>query len=165
MGKVAAIGGGSHSSFGLWRDKLTPFTDSIEPLYLLEGGAPDVPSALADTDMGWVPGGDARLLLSPWHKTGVDRALRRAFRRGVVMSGRSAGANCWFSYSLGAEPPRRSARFFSYRRNRGLGLVGTTLCTHYLDRREGFRYLSPNASLCGHSSLVTLRIFTGSQPI
>ena len=116
-------------------------TDSVSPLFLHQGHPSQALSVLADADAVWVPGGDALLLLSTWRKTGTDKALRKAARRGVVLSGRSAGANCWFSYALAAEPPRKAARFFSYRRNKGLGIVDTTLCAHYTDRREGFRNL------------------------
>lgn len=129
------------ASYDLWRERLGSVTESVSPLYLHQGDARQALGVLSDTDAVWVPGGNARLLLSTWRRTGTAKALRKAARRGVVLSGRSAGASCWFSYALAAEPPRRTARFFSYRRNRGLGIVDTTLCPHYQDRREGFRNL------------------------
>ena len=138
---AAGSADGEVASFRLWRGKLRDYTSSVEPLYLLGRESARASRPLAETDAAWVPGGNARLLLSTWRRVGMDRELRQAFRRGVILSGRSAGANCWFSYSLGAEPPRKTARFFSYRRNKGLRLIKTTLCTRYQDRREPFRHL------------------------
>lgn len=140
---AASTPDGEKASYELWRGIFSEFTPNVCPLLLLKDPPPQnaLKEALEKTDAVYVPGGNARFMLQTWRKVGLDRVFRRAFRHGVVLSGRSAGANGWFKYSLGAEPPRPSARFFSFRRNRGLGLVDSVLCTHYQDRREPFRVL------------------------
>ena len=140
---AAETTGGERKSFGIWRDILSQFTPHIRPLYLLAKVPTrnEMRKALDTTHAVWVPGGTSNFMLQTWRRVGLDRELRRAAMKGTVMSGRSAGANCWFKYSIGAEAPKATARFFSYRRNRGLGLIDTTLCTHYEDRREPFRHL------------------------
>ncbi len=37
-----------------------------------------------------------RNLLAIWREHGVDEAMRRAWERGTVLAGLSAGAMCWF---------------------------------------------------------------------
>jgi len=56
----------------------------------------DLDAFLAEQDLVYVGGGSTVNLLAVWRAHGLDTALRRAYERGVVMSGVSAGANCWF---------------------------------------------------------------------
>ena len=44
----------------------------------------------------YVGGGSTRNLLVLWREWGLDRLLRRAWRRGAVLAGVSAGSLCWF---------------------------------------------------------------------
>jgi dipeptidase E len=132
---------GERESYEQWRDMFSQFTPRIRPLFLLTNSPTraEVREVLETTDAVWVPGGNTRFMLREWRRVSLDQEVRRASRRGTVMSGRSAGANCWFSYSLGAEPPQATARFFTYRRNRGVGLVDSSLFCHYEKRREPSR--------------------------
>jgi len=47
-------------------------------------------------DVLYVGGGNTVNLLAIWRAHGLDRILREAWRRGVVLTGVSAGALCWF---------------------------------------------------------------------
>jgi dipeptidase E len=47
-------------------------------------------------DVVYVGGGSMRNLLAIWRVHGLDRILRDAWERGVVLAGLSAGAMCWF---------------------------------------------------------------------
>ena len=51
---------------------------------------------LLDQDVVYVGGGNTENMLAIWRVHGVDRALRRAWESGVVMTGLSAGSLCWF---------------------------------------------------------------------
>jgi len=59
-----------------------------------------------------------------WRAHDLDEVLHRAWRRGVVLCGPSAGSLCWFSEALSAfhGPPRAV---------RGLGLLPFSNCVHY----------------------------------
>jgi dipeptidase E len=57
---------------------------------------PDVEEFLLDQDVVYVGGGNTANMLAVWRVHGVDRALRRAWEAGVVMTGLSAGSICWF---------------------------------------------------------------------
>jgi dipeptidase E len=53
-------------------------------------------SQLLDQDAIFVSGGNTKAALAVWREFGVDVALRKAMDAGVVLSGMSAGALCWF---------------------------------------------------------------------
>jgi dipeptidase E len=61
-----------------------------------------------------------------WRLHGLDRALREAWRHGVVMAGISAGAICWFEDGITDSfgMPFRAL-------NDGLGFVRGGFCPHY----------------------------------
>ena len=75
-------------------------------------------------DVIYVAGGSSANLMAVWGVHGVGDVLRAAWERGVVMSGVSAGAICWFAHGLtnslgpGFEPVR------------GLGLLPGGFCPH-----------------------------------
>ena len=74
-------------------------------------------------DIVYVGGGSMRNLLAIWRVHGLDRLLRDAWERGVVLAGLSAGAMCWFdggvTTSSGAPEPTP-----------GLGLLPGSLSVH-----------------------------------
>lgn len=49
-----------------------------------------------EQDVVYVGGGSMRNLLAIWSAHGLDELLTRAWRRGTVLAGISAGAMCWF---------------------------------------------------------------------
>lgn len=51
---------------------------------------------LLDQDVVWVNGGSVVNLLAVWRAHGLDGILRRAWERGVVLAGVSAGSICWY---------------------------------------------------------------------
>jgi peptidase E len=60
-------------------------------------------------DAIYIGGGSMRNMLAIWREHGIDRAVRSAWERGIVLAGLSAGAMCWFeggiSMSGGAPEP------------------------------------------------------------
>ena len=48
------------------------------------------------SDIIFETGGDTMTMIDIWKKTGVDNLLYEAWNNGKVLSGVSAGANCWF---------------------------------------------------------------------
>ena len=63
-------------------------------------------------------------MLGAWRAHGLDAILRRAWRRGIVLCGPSAGSLCWFEQAL-------SAFHGAPRPVRGLGLLPYSNCVHY----------------------------------
>jgi dipeptidase E len=63
-------------------------------------GAEQIKDAVFGADIVYVGGGNTANMLKIWRAAGVDVLLREAWKKGAVMSGLSAGANCWFKRCL-----------------------------------------------------------------
>ena len=100
----------------------------------------DVAEQIDAAHVVYVGGGNTLRMMRRWRHLGVDALLRAAWKRGVIMSGISAGAICWFRYGTSD-----SRRFYdpndeSLIRVRGLGLVDAIVSPHHLaepNRRAG----------------------------
>lgn len=71
-------------------------------------------------------------MLAVWRAHGVDRLLREAFDRGILLCGISAGANCW------AEGSHTDSFGPLTHLSDGLGLLSGSVCPHY-DSEPGRR--------------------------
>src|SRR5471032_2667953 len=92
-------------------------------------------------DAVYISGGNTRNLIALWREWELDRILVKAWKTGLVLSGASAGANCWFEQSSSDFIPGE------YNPLAGLGVLKGSFCPHYSnekDRRES--YLSMVAS-------------------
>src|SRR4051812_493838 len=68
------------------------------PLFFRE--VEDLRAFLMEQDVIWVAGGNTANALAVWRTHGVDAILREAWEAGCVMTGASAGMNCWFEASV-----------------------------------------------------------------
>jgi peptidase E len=75
-------------------------------------------------DVIYAAGGGLVNVLASWRAHGVDRVLREAWQRGVVLAGQSAGSLCWFEAAVtaAAGQPRPA---------RGLGLLPASNSVHW----------------------------------
>jgi peptidase E len=112
----------AYSSYGCHPFVLNLFSREVE----------DIGAYLAGMDMIYVGGGSTANLLAVWRLHGVDQALEEAWYGGVVLSGLSAGANCWFdasttdSYLIGKADAL----------NDGVGFLPGSYCPHYSSEPE-----------------------------
>ncbi len=53
---------------------------------------------LDNTDIIVVGGGDTKFMLNRWKEIGFDKLLKEYADKGIVLSGASAGACCWFDW-------------------------------------------------------------------
>jgi peptidase E len=68
-----------------------------EPQHVELFGMPeDIRERLLDSDAIVVSGGNTANMLAVWNVHGVDDVMREAWDRGIVLTGWSAGALCWF---------------------------------------------------------------------
>lgn len=108
------------------------------------GVAPvDLASHLLDQDVIYVTGGSMVNLLALWREHKLDRIMREAHSRGIVLCGYSAGSMCWFEQGIsrGGGAPAPVA---------GLGLIAGSHCVHYSqdpDRRAAYRELVAGGEL------------------
>jgi dipeptidase E len=90
----------------------------------VDGVEDDLESHLLAQDLVYVGGGNVVSMLGAWRAHNIDVILRKAWRRGIVLCGPSAGSLCWFQEAL-------SAFHGAPRSVRGLGLLPYSNCVHY----------------------------------
>jgi peptidase E len=94
-------------------------------LFRRDCGAPDPATHVLEQDLIYVGGGCVRSMLGAWRAHGLDDVLRRAWARGVVMCGLSAGSLCWFEQGLTAFHGEQGLPVA------GLGLLMGSNAVHY----------------------------------
>tara|TARA_B100001250_G_C19759312_1_gene771679 strand:+ start:843 stop:1538 length:696 start_codon:yes stop_codon:yes gene_type:complete len=61
---------------------------------------PDLKELILKQDIIFVGGGNTKSMLAVWKDWGLDLLLKEAYEKGVIMSGVSAGAICWFDKGI-----------------------------------------------------------------
>lgn len=74
------------------------------------------------SDIVYIGGGNTRFMLQEWERVGLKEILLEAYNNGIVMSGFSAGAYCWFKYN--------------YELIEGFNLINAVVCVHYDEKSE-----------------------------
>ena len=80
-----------YERFGGW-----PCEPSTLSLFHLGRDRVDPIDRILSQDALYIGGGSMRNMLAIWREHGIDDAMRRAWERGIVLAGLSAGAMCWF---------------------------------------------------------------------
>ena len=91
----------------------------------LEANLTEARDFLNDLDILYVGGGATTKMLAHWEKTGICKILLEAAHDGVILSGVSAGAICWFSELL------LGTANDGYTLHKGLGLLAGSACPHF----------------------------------
>ena len=91
---------------------------------------PDLENLIEDQDVIFVGGGNTKSMLAVWKDWGLDIYLKEAYERGVVMSGVSAGAICWFEKGI-TDSWSNDLRIMDC-----LGFVKGNCCPHYDEEPE-----------------------------
>lgn len=86
----------------------------------------DMEDFILSQDALYVGGGNTKSMLALWRGWDLDIILRKAYERGVVLAGISAGSNCWFEDCVtDSVAPQLSAL------GDGLGFLTGSFCPHY----------------------------------
>ena len=91
----------------------------------------EIEDKILNSDIIYVGGGDTIKMMRVWRKAGVDKVLKRAYDKGIVLSGKSAGSICWFDFGHSNSLKYRDPKNCKYIRVRGLGLIKGINCPHY----------------------------------
>jgi dipeptidase E len=100
--------------------------------------AQDLEDFLLNQDILYVGGGNTRSMLALWHEWDLERILKQAWERGIILSGISAGAICWFEQGVTDSFPGELNAMDC------LGFLEGSCCPHYNgepDRRPAFQRL------------------------
>ncbi len=109
----------------------------VDTLYLVDTKLTkrEIREKILSVDIVYVGGGNTRAMLTIWKTLGVQTALREAGNRGVVLSGLSAGAVCWFK-----EANSDSAKMLDpkadYIKIKALNFFPFFVCPHYDKEKE-----------------------------
>lgn len=104
----------------------TRFGEIAHPSHLpVTADATAAKAFVADLDILYVGGGSTLKMLSHWRETGIASVLMVAGQHGMILSGVSAGAICWFDQLLLSTPEN------DYILSAGLGLIAGSACPHY----------------------------------
>jgi dipeptidase E len=100
--RICLVGAASGEDAGNRADFYATFARRAEATHLDLFGRriDDVEAFLLEQDVIYVGGGNTANMLAIWRVHGVDKALRAAWERGVVLAGWSAGGMCWFEGGL-----------------------------------------------------------------
>jgi dipeptidase E len=97
--KICYIGtasGDRQEGIDRFYDGMGRFDCTPTHLALYKPSTNDLAGLLLDQDVIYVGGGSTRNLLALWREWGVDKIMRDAYERGVILGGVSAGSICWF---------------------------------------------------------------------
>ena len=83
--------------------------------------------------------------MDTWKKTGADKAFKKAYEKGVILSGYSSGSMCWFSEGYDDCGENHEFMFVEC-----LGLLPYCNCPHYeSDYWQPFKEAVKSRSLTG----------------
>lgn len=130
--KICFMGTASHDGKE-YRDMFHNFfkNQQCEPSHLSLTHPPkDIEAFIMDKDIIHVGGGNTTLIIDTWKKFGVDKIMKKAWEAGIILTGMSAGAICWFDDGITNPSPGVLTRLPC------LGLLNGSFCPHYDDRAE-----------------------------
>src|SRR5262249_32608842 len=95
-------------------------------LTLFDRKVENVPDFVLGHDVVYVGGGNTASMLGVWRAHGLDVVMREAWAEGIVLSGTSAGAICWFEDGVTDSFGPMLAQLRD-----GLGMLRGSFCPHY----------------------------------
>jgi len=119
----------------------------VDVLWLLKErpSRDEIQRKIVSADIIYVGGGNTLMMMRLWRRLGVDKFLREAYEKGVVLSGASAGSICWFDSGHSDSMSFYNPKKWKYINVKGLGLIKGIHCPHYngmtggVPRRREFR--------------------------
>ena len=121
----------------------------LSHLSLFEPSTSDLESLILEQDIIYVGGGNTKNLIALWKEWQLDRILYKAWEKGVILCGVSAGSICWFEQGVTDSIPGEKTVL------KCLGFLTGSNCPHYNWEayREGYeRLLSQGAIADGYAA-------------
>lgn len=85
----------------------------------------DIEDFICSQDIIYVGGGNTKSMLAIWREWGMDQILRKAYQHGVILSGLSAGAICWFGQGATDSVFKKVSAISA------LGILEGSFCPHF----------------------------------
>ena len=156
--------GDSAESIVSWYDLMNQLDCRPRHLRLFQPSRVDSwEEVLMDMDAIYVGGGNTLNMLAIWKDQGIDKVLRKAWEKGIVLGGGSAGAICWFAQGCTDSRPGKLTALD------GLGWLPGSACPHFdaEKRRAAFTDLVLTGEVkdglaCDDGAAV---LFEGDKPV
>lgn len=113
-------------------------------LSLFKGQTDKIEKFILSQDILYVGGGNTRNMLTLWKEWQLDKAISKAYKRGTVLAGISAGSICWFEQGLTDSIPGQLNKLDC------LGILKGSNCPHFdgeAKRRPAFKKLIQSGQL------------------
>ncbi len=95
----------------------------------------DISQHIMEQDIVFVGGGNTKSMLAVWSDWGMNKILNQAYNKGVIMSGVSAGAICWFTSGV-TDSWDKQLHLLPC-----LDFISGTCCPHYDEEPERIPYV------------------------
>jgi len=122
---VATASGDSDAYVKRFHDAFPKTRAKATDLKLFHRDRTSLRTHLLSQDVIYVGGGNTANLLAVWRVHGVDKILREAWNRGIILCGISAGMLCWFECGVTDSFGPLAAL------NDGLGFLRGSACPHF----------------------------------
>ena len=96
----------------------------------------DFEEKILNQDIVFVGGGNTKSMLAIWRDWNLDKTLKTAYDKGIVMSGVSAGAICWFERGI-TDSYANKLEILNC-----LGFISGVACPHFDEEKEREPYVS-----------------------
>lgn len=108
------------------------FTNQSSPSHLSLFAPPtkDIESFILEKDAIYIGGGNTKNMLALWREWGLDAILKKAYDKGIVLGGLSAGMNCWYDTCV------TDSLFGELTALKALGFLKGSGCPHYNGERN-----------------------------
>jgi dipeptidase E len=102
-------------------------------LYLLKEtpSSKEIRNKILGSDIIYVGGGNTLKMMKLWRRLGVDKILKTAWQKGIVLCGLSAGSICWFESGHSDSMSFYNSKKWKYINVCGLGFIKGIHCPHY----------------------------------
>ena len=124
IGYIGAANNDDPDRIERFHDRFRGHARNLSHLPSSANGA-DASKWLSTLDILYVAGGDTHVLNDYWRLSGLKNDVVNAANRGMIISGVSAGAACWFEYALSASGGK------GLKSVKCLGLLRGSCCPHY----------------------------------
>ena len=89
---------------------------------------------LSNLDAVYIGGGNTKFMLELWKKNNLIELFNEIYNSGIILSGVSAGAACWFDYFLtDSDGP-------GFKPLSGIGFLSGSFTPHYSDAKRADKY-------------------------
>jgi dipeptidase E len=90
----------------------------------------EIEKKILESDVVYVGDGNTEKMMRVWRRTGAAQVLKQAYEKGIVLSGISAGAICWFRWG-NSDSRIIAGTSNSLIRVSGLDLAHALYCPHF----------------------------------